>query len=32
MSDDDPTYGDLATSFADVAQTLFVERTVEGTL
>lgn len=32
MSDDDPTYGDLATSFADIARTLFVERTVEGTL
>ena len=32
MSDDDPTYSDLATSFADIARTLFVERTVEGTL
>ena len=32
MSDDDPTYGDLAAAFADIARTLFVERTVEGTL
>lgn len=32
MSEVDPTCGDLAAAFADIARTLFVERTVEGTL
>ncbi len=32
MSNDDPTYGDLASSFAAIARTLFVEPTVAGTL
>jgi hypothetical protein len=29
---DDPTYADLASTFAGIARSLFVERTVEGTL
>ncbi len=32
MTSDEPTYGELASFFAEIARTLFVERTVEGTL
>lgn len=32
MVSEGPTYGELATTFAAIARTLFVERTVEGTL
>jgi hypothetical protein len=32
LTSDDPTYTELAHSFADIAQLLFVERTVQGTL
>jgi hypothetical protein len=32
MTDDDPTYGDVANMFAGIARTLFVDTTVAGTL
>ena len=32
MSDDDPTYGEVASMFAGIARTLFVDATVAGTL
>jgi hypothetical protein len=32
MTDDDPTYGDIANMFAGIARTLFVDTTVAGTL
>jgi len=32
MDSNDPSYGDLASSFAEIARTLFVEPTVAGTL